>query len=257
MMGKIYTHGQVEITVSATEKLSIVSDDSCKVYQKVGYPNQPDSWDLLATTTASEQYVSAAFSVGTLVRIEAGADDVEYEAGALADVGAKSGATVTVVEDRTGTIQKTVLTFTATPVTITDDAGVAQYGSTGKIYDLPDGAINFLGCVIDGDLTLGTTGTIITTFAGGIALGTETATTGATLTSTEADIMAEVDVAAATASVAATPAASVASTYIDGTGTAKDVFLNFVVDDDASHTSGTGTFTGTVTMNWINLGDVA
>ena len=36
--------------------------------------------------------------------------------------------------------------------------------------------------------------------------------------------------------------------WLDGTATAKDLFLNLVVDDDASHTSGTGTFTGTVTI---------
>jgi hypothetical protein len=172
-------------------------------------------------------------------------------------LGAKNGATVTAVEYGNGVVHKTVLTFTATPVTITDDAGVAQYGSTGKIYDFPDGAIGILGCVVDGDLTLGTTGTITDTYAGGVAIGTATATTGNTLTSTEADIMAENDVAAAVAKVAAIAAASAGMTVLNGTGTAKDAYLNFVIDDSASHTSGTGTFTGVVTINWINLGDVA
>jgi hypothetical protein len=161
-----------------------------------------------------------------------------------------------------GVVHKTVLTLTATPVTIADDAGVAQYGGTGKIYDFPEGLIMTLGAVIDGAVTLGTTGTIIATWAGGIALGTAAATTGATLVGTEADIMPEVDVAAATDSVATVDAVSAATAltesgarHLDGTATAKDMYLNLVVDDDASHTAGTGTFTGTVTVHWVNLGD--
>jgi hypothetical protein len=119
-----------------------------------------------------------------------------------------------------------------------------------------------MGAVIDGSVTLGTTGTVITTWAGGVALGTATATTGATLVGTEADIMPEVDVAAATAKVAVVDAVSVATAltesgarWLDGTGTAKDLYLNLVVDDDATHTSGTGTFTGTVTIVWMIIGD--
>ncbi len=177
-------------------------------------------------------------------------------------VGAVNGATVSAVERGNGILHKTVLTLTATPVTITDDAGVAQYGGTGKIYDFPEGHIATLGAVVTGSLTLGTTGTITTTFAGGVALGTATATTGNTLTGTEANIMKEVDVAAATSSVAAIDAVTVstvlteaAASWFDGTATAVDLFLNFVIDDQASHTSGTGTFTGTVVITWLYLGD--
>jgi hypothetical protein len=74
--------------------------------------------------------------------------------------------------------------------------------------------------------------------------------------------MQEVDVAAATSKVASVDAVSAATAlteagarWLDGTTTAIDMYLNLVVDDDASHTSGTGTFTGTVTITWINLGD--
>lgn len=178
-------------------------------------------------------------------------------------VGAKNGSTVSVAEYGDGIWHKTVLTCTATPVTITDDAGVAQYGGTGKLYDFPEGLILTQGAVITGSITLGTTGTIINTWGGGIALGTATATTGATLTGTEANIMPEVNVAAATAKVAAVPAVSVATAltesgarWLDGTTTPVDLYLNLVVDDDVTHTSGTGTFTGTVTVLWANIGDI-
>lgn len=180
----------------------------------------------------------------------------------VASVGAKNGSTVTVQEYGNGVINKTVLTCTETPVTITDDAGVAQYGGAGKLYDFPQGLLVTFGAVIDGAVTLGTTGTISDTWGGGVALGTATATTGATLTSTEADIMPEVNVAAATAKVGTVDAVSVATAltesgarWFDGTATAKDLYLNLVVDDSASHTSGTGTFTGTVTVIWAIVGD--
>lgn len=177
-------------------------------------------------------------------------------------VGAKAGSTVSVVEQGDGIWHRTIITCDATPVTITDDANVAQYGGAGKIYDFPEGLINIQGAVIDGAVTLGTTGTITNTWAGGVALGTAAATTGATLVSTEADVMPEVDVGAATAKVAVVDAVSVAAVltesgarWLDGTGTAKDLYLNLVVDDSVTHTSGTGTFTGTITILWTNLGD--
>ena len=192
-------------------------------------------------------------------------NELYEEAGMLkttTGAGAVNGSTVVAEERGNGVFHQTILTCTATPVTITDDANVAQYGGCGKIYGFPAGLLNTIGAVIDGSITLGTTGTITTTWAGGVALGTAAATTGTTLVGTEADIMPEVDVAAATAKVAVVDAVSVATAltesggrWFDGTAAAKDLYLNLVVDDDGTHTSGTGTFTGTVTITWINLGD--
>ena len=53
--------------------------------------------------------------------------------------GTPNGSTVTVKEYGSDVLHRTVLTCTATPVTITDDAGVAQYGGTAKLYDFPAG----------------------------------------------------------------------------------------------------------------------
>jgi hypothetical protein len=175
-------------------------------------------------------------------------------------VGAKNGTTVAVSE-QVPILHKTVLTCTALPITIADDAGVAQYGGV-KVYDFPEGMLCTMGAVVSGSVTGGVTGTIIDTWSGAIALGTVTASTGATLVSTEADIMQSVAIAAATAKVAAIDAVSVATAltesgarWLDGTATAKDLFLNIAVADDASHTAGTVTFTGTVTITWLSLGD--
>lgn len=180
----------------------------------------------------------------------------------VANVGAKNGSTVSVQEKGNGIVNKTVLTLTATPVTISDDAGVAQYGGV-KVYDFPAGLICTLGAVVTGSLTAGVTGTIIDNWDGDVALGTVTATTGATLTSTEADILQSVAVSAGSSDkIGVVDAVSVATAltesgarWLDGTATAKDVYLNFLIDDNASHTAGTATFTGTVELAWMMLGD--
>lgn len=179
----------------------------------------------------------------------------------LGAVATAVSAYVTAVEYGNDVIKKTVLTCTALPVTISDDAGVAQYGGV-QVYDFPEGLVAFLGGVIDGSLTAGVTGTIIATWDGDVALGTATATTGATLTGTEADLLQSTAVTQAVAKVANVDAVSLATAltesgarWHDGTATAKDMFLNFVIDDDATHTAGTAAFTGTITFTWMNLGD--
>ena len=159
--------------------------------------------------------------------------------------------------------RQTVIECNAISVTITDDAGVAQYGGV-KVYDFPEGMTLIKGAQVNGAITLGvTTGTYIDNWDGDVAIGTVTATTGATLTSTEADIMQSVAVSAgASDKIGVVSAASVATVltesgarWMDGSSTAKDMYLNFVVDDDATHTSGTAVFTGTIVFNWEMLGD--
>jgi hypothetical protein len=173
-------------------------------------------------------------------------------------LGAKNGSTVSVVEYGAGDVlHKTVITCVATPITIADDAAVAQYGGV-KLYDFPAGLLVTYGAVIDGAIT--GYASLIDTFDGDVALGTATATTGATLVSTEADIMPSVALTQAVDEVAVCDAVSVATAltesgarWFDGRSTAKDLFLNFVIDDNAAHGAGTATFTGTVTILWSLL----
>lgn len=158
-------------------------------------------------------------------------------------------------------VHRTVLTCTAVPISIADDAGVAQYGGI-KLYTFPEGLIFTKGAIISGNLTLGVTGTIINAFTGVNALGSVTASTGSTLTSTEATYLQSTANATAASKVAAISSVSIAtalteasSRIVDGTSTPAPVFLNFAIADDASHTAGTGTFTGTVTISWEKIGD--
>ncbi len=81
MATKIYAQGVAEVVVAAAEKIAVFSNAPCKVYEQVGVPNIPPAWSLLAVTTAGSEYLSAAFTNATRVRVEADADDAFYETG--------------------------------------------------------------------------------------------------------------------------------------------------------------------------------
>lgn len=166
---------------------------------------------------------------------------------------------ISVAEYGNNVMHKTVLTCTALPLSIADDAGVAQYGGV-QVYTFPLGLISTLMAKMSGNLTLGVTGTIINTFTGVNALGSVTASTGASLTSTEATYLQSTANATAAAKVAAVSSISIATALteaamrtVDGRSTAAPMFLNFAIADDASHTAGTGTFTGEISFTWSKL----
>jgi hypothetical protein len=181
------------------------------------------------------------------------------EAAEVGTVPAASAPYIAVAEYGDNTIHKTILTCTALPLSIADDAGVAQYGGV-QVYTFPLGLISTLMARIAGNLTLGVTGTIIAAFTGKNALGTVTASTGATLISTEATWLQETPNATASAAVAAISSISIATQLseasmrtFDGRTTAAPMWLNFAIADDATHTAGTGTFTGTISFVWTKI----
>jgi hypothetical protein len=194
------------------------------------------------------------------IRTNQGTKNLDVAADGFGVVPAAVAAFVTATEYGDESFHKTVLTCTALPLSIADDQGVAQYGGV-QVYTMPKGAIISLGSSVKGSLTLGITGTIIAAFTGVNALGTVTASTGATLVSTEATWQQSTANAEAAAKVAAINSCSVATALtespgrvVDGRTTAAPVFLNFAIADDATHTAGTGTFTGTITLAWVNVG---
>jgi len=176
--------------------------------------------------------------------------------------GSSSTSGVSIFEKGNATVKQTYIECNAVPVTITDDAGVAQYGGV-SVYNFPEGMLFWKGALVSGTLTAGVTGTIIDNWDGDVALGSVTAATGATLVSTEADFVTSTAISAGASDkdgvVSALSIATVltesGARWMDGTATAKELFLNFVIDDDASHTAGTAAFTGTIVMNWEMLGD--
>lgn len=208
------------------------------------------------------RYVDGVELLNPNITTNHGKKSLDLAEAGLGDVPAAAAAYVVATEYGDESFHKTVLTCTALPISVADDAGVAQYGGV-QVYTMPKGGIVSFGASIKGNLTMGATGTIIDAFTGKNALGTVTATTGATLVSTEATWLQETANATAAAKVAAIASVSAATALtespgrvVDGRTTAAPVFLNFAIADDATHTAATGTFTGTITIAWCNVGGV-
>jgi len=76
----IFTQGTATVTVPAGEKIAVQAYSPALVFQEVGFPNFPDSQNLL-TTVENTTYVSAAFTNATSVTIQAGASGALYAIG--------------------------------------------------------------------------------------------------------------------------------------------------------------------------------
>ena len=205
---------------------------------------------------------------GGEIKVKSGGT-VTHDSGSLeitaAGVGAKAGATVTVVEHGDTVLHKTVFTCTALPITMADEADVIQHGGV-KIYDFPAGLLLALGAVIDGSVTTPVhdhaSGGTIAAWDGDIALGTVVASNDNTLATTEQNLLQSTAVTQAIAQVANVDAVSAATlltesaaSWIDGTAANPDLYLNLLIDDSANNDAHTALFTGTITVTWINLGD--
>lgn len=169
-----------------------------------------------------------------------------------------NGTGVTASEVGWTVVHNTVLTLDDLTVALTDEATVVAYLGQ-KIYDFPAGAILILGATSDLDVTLSAAG-VDADWNGDFGLGTVTASNNGTLTSTEDDILPTTATPEAVASATTAKGQSTAAEIVvfDGTTTAKDLFLNVLVDDADHDVTGTPTnmiFNGTITITWVNLGD--
>jgi hypothetical protein len=185
----------------------------------------------------------------------AGPSDVSAIAAAAAQTataaaGAKNGATVTATETM-GVVNKTVLTFTALPITMRD----TEQGGGVKVYDFPAGRIAFLGAT--GSIAVTTTSVLADTLNAGVTCNWgigSTTQASATLATTEQNI---IQVAAFTSSATINVAGAAAAGFGAATALASpvDAYLNLAVagatDIDANATV---TVTGTATIYWVNLG---
>lgn len=173
--------------------------------------------------------------------------------------GAAAGTGVTASElVAGGVVHQTVLTFADVEIALTDNAGVVAYGGL-KVYDFPAGAILLLGAVADLDLTKDAAG-VNADWDGDFGVGTVTASNNNSLASTEQNIIPTTATPQASSGATTANGQSTATenAVIDGTGTAADAFLNFLVDDADHDVGGTPTnliVNGTLKLTWINLGD--
>jgi hypothetical protein len=76
----IFTQGTAVVTVPAGEKIAVQAFSPASVFQEVGFPNFPDSQDLLQVVE-NTTYVSGAFTNATIVTIQAGASGALYSVG--------------------------------------------------------------------------------------------------------------------------------------------------------------------------------
>ncbi len=164
-------------------------------------------------------------------------------------VGAKNGATVSVVENGMGPINQTVLTCTQTPISVVGASGVGFGGV--KIYDFPEGRILVLGCTVSLEVDPLDSG-LEDADGGDFALGTTIVDEATMGDAADVDLCPKTSIDPIGTAVGA---ALAASAQFDGTTTAKDANINLLIDDaDIAGTEIVG-MTGTVTLSWVNLGD--
>ena len=122
---------------------------------------------------------------------------------------------------------------------------------------MPAGNIVVLGAVSDLALTLSAAG-VNADWDGDFGVGTVTASNNATLSSTEQNIIPTTATPQAVSSATTADGESTAVAVIDGTATAADIYLNFLVDDadhDVTSTPTNIVVNGTLKLFWMNLGD--
>jgi hypothetical protein len=82
----IFTQGTAVVTVPAGQKIAVQAFSPASVFQEVGFPNFPDSQDLL-TVVENTTYVSPTFTNATIVTIQAGASGAFYSTGTSPQIG--------------------------------------------------------------------------------------------------------------------------------------------------------------------------
>jgi len=136
MSNRLPQNGLAEFTVPASDVLAVFSRAPCVIYQRAAFPNFPESWGILASVAADTEYVSATFTAGAVVRIQAGAADVLYANGTAAVITerrALRGQGAPGVLNATGTL--TAAMIAAGIVTSTTAAAVTATLDTGAIMD--------------------------------------------------------------------------------------------------------------------------
>lgn len=185
-----------------------------------------------------DQMVSEVLAAQTAIKDGIYADG---EVGAAAGTGVVGAASA-------GHIVKTVLTLDEAVITI--DSSAVGFGSL-KVFDPPAGNVLFLGATAD--LTVTVVGAEIDADAALIgSIGTVAAADDATLTSTEANIVPSTAFQLALGTKNSKMNSTTPFVALD-----PDVYLNFVCPDaDRTDTADDITISGTITLTWLNLGDV-
>lgn len=131
----VFAQGTATVTVPAGEKIAVQAYSPASVFQEVGYPNFPESQDLL-TVVDNTTYVSAAFTNATSVTIQAGASGATYAVGTdpvISDDGKFQLQGTPGVLNATGALTSAMILSGI--VTSTTAAAVAGTLPTGAVLD--------------------------------------------------------------------------------------------------------------------------
>lgn len=131
----IYEHGEATVVVAATESVAISTKGTAQVYQITGYPDRPSTRALIGTVS-NTQTVFGAYSAGTTLVIEAGADSVLYQSGVapvVTELYASQIQIAPVALNATGPI--TAAAIIGGILTSTTAAAVAGTVPTGTVVD--------------------------------------------------------------------------------------------------------------------------
>lgn len=131
----IFTQGTETVTVPAAESIAVQSYSIASVFQQVGFPNFPDSQDLLGVVEGTTT-VFGPFAGGATITIAAGASGAAYAVGTnpvISDSGKYQVQNVPSVLNATGTL--TAAMILSGIVTSTSAAAVTATLNTGAIVD--------------------------------------------------------------------------------------------------------------------------
>lgn len=166
-------------------------------------------------------------------------------------------ATVYVSDNDKNVMNRTTFRLSAESIVIAEGGtGTNGYGAV-KLFDFPEGHIKIHAASLDLDISI-PTAQVAAGSGLNVAVGTATAipTTSTTAhTGTRADLVANVEVDPHTNSTTRFQSTLPADVVFDGTATAKDAYLNLLVDDGDIAATSTGTVNGTVQIIWSLVGD--
>lgn len=155
-----------------------------------------------------------------------------------------------------GNMEKTVLVLQDAVVTLVDNAGVVAYGSL-ELLDMPAGLMAIIGATANLTVTKSSAG-VNANFDGDFGVGTAAANNGATLATTEQNVIPTTATPQAAAGATTATGGSTAVLFADGTSSAVKLYLNMLVDDadhDVTSTPANLIVNGTITVVYANLGN--
>lgn len=166
---------------------------------------------------------------------------------------------LSIIEEQFGAFIRTTFTLVGVSVTVTDAAASGSHGVL-KLYDMPAGAMVFLGC--RQDYTAFAEGAALTGAAGDAAfeIGVGTTAIAAAADGTLGNGVNEnvgqaVAVTLSGGTGTGTAVDGTKSTALNGTATATDMNLNWSGSAATIDATSTIDVTGTITVLWCHMGD--